>query len=58
MKHTGMNIVKNELSPTQKIKQELMPLPIPTSFPKSKLDLVVKLVKMAKNLVVDKGMQY
>lgn len=58
MKHTGMNIIKNELSPTQKIKQELMPLPIPTSFPKSKLDLVVKLVKMAKNLVVDKGMQY
>jgi len=58
MKHTGMNTVKNELNPIQKIKSELMPVPIPTSFPKSKLDLVIKAVKMVKNLVVDKGIHY
>ena len=58
MKHTGMNTVRNELNPSQKIKNELKPLPIPTSFPKSKLDLVIKIVKMAKNLVVDKGIHY
>lgn len=58
MKHTGMNIVKNELMPTQHIKQQLMPIPIPTSFPKSKLDLIIKAIKLAKNLIVDKGVQY
>lgn len=58
MKHTGMAIVKNELNPIQKIKGELMPLPIPTSFPKSKIDLVIKAIKMVKNLVVDKGIHY
>lgn len=58
LKHTGMNIVKNELNPIQKIKSELLPVPIPTSFPKSKLDLVIKAMKMVKNLVVDKGIHY
>jgi len=58
LKHTGMNIVKNELNPIQKIKSELLPVPIPTSFPKSKLDLVIKAIKMAKNLIVDKGIHY
>lgn len=58
LKHTGMNIVKEELNPTQKIKSELMPLPIPTSFPKNKIDLVIKAIKMVKNLVVDKGIHY
>lgn len=58
LKHTGMNIVKEELNPTQKIKSELMPLPIPTSFPKSKIDLVIKAIKMVKSLVVDKGIHY
>lgn len=58
LKHTGMNIVKDELNPTQKIKSELMPLPIPTSFPTSKLDAVIKIIKMAKSLVVDKGIHY
>lgn len=58
MKHTGMSTVKNELNPIQKIKSELMPVPIPTSFPKSKLDLVIKAIKMVKNLVVDKGIHY
>lgn len=58
LKHTGMNIVKDELNPTQKIKSELMPLPIPTSFPKSKIDLVIKVIKMVKNIVVDKGIHY
>lgn len=58
MKHTGMNTIKSELNPTQKIKSELMPLPIPTSFPKSKLDAVIKLIKITKNLVVDKGIHY
>ena len=58
LKHTGMNIIKDELNPTQKIKSELMPLPIPTSFPKSKIDLVIKAIKMVKNIVVDKGIHY
>lgn len=58
LNHTGMNIVREELNPTQKIKSELMPLPIPTSFPKSKIDLVIKAIKMIKNLVVDKGIHY
>jgi len=58
LKHTGLNIVKEELNPTQKIKSELMPLPIPTSFPKNKIDLVIKAIKMVKNLVVDKGIHY
>ena len=58
MKHTGMNTVRNELNPSQKIKSELKPLPIPTSFPKSKLDAVIKVIKIAKNLIVDKGIHY
>ncbi len=58
LKHTGMNIVKNELNPTQKIKNELMPLPIPTSFPTNKLDAVIKVIRMAKSIVVDKGIHY
>lgn len=53
-----MNIVKEELNPTQKIASELIPLPIPTSFPKNKIDLVIKAIKMVKNLVVDKGINY
>jgi hypothetical protein len=58
LKHTGMNIVKNELNPTQTIKNELMPLPIPTSFPTSKLDAVIKIIRMAKSIIVDKGIHY
>lgn len=58
MQYTGMATVRNELDPLQKIKNELKPLPIPTSFPKSKLDAVINIVKMAKNLIVDKGIHY
>jgi len=58
MKHTGMETIRNELNPSQKIRNELKPLPIPTSFPKSKLDAVIKIVKMVKNLIVDRGIHY
>lgn len=58
LKHTGMNTVRKELSPVQDIKSQIMPMPIPTSLPKNTLDLVVKVVKMAKNIIVDNGIQY
>lgn len=57
MKHTGMGVVKNELNPTQKAKQEIMPIPLPTSFPKSAVDLAFKVAKTIKN-IIDTGVQY
>ena len=57
-KHTGINTIRQEIDPRQKIKNAIMPLPLPTSFPTSKVDLIIKAVKMMKNLVVDKGIHY
>ena len=58
LSNTGINAIKNEINPIQKAKQAIIPIPIPTSFPKNKIDMVVKVIKLAKNLVVDKGIQY
>ena len=57
-KHTGINTIRQELDPRQKIRNAIMPIPLPTSFPTSKIDLIIKAVKLAKNLVVDKGAHY
>ena len=57
-KHTGINTIRQELDPRQKIRNTIMPIPLPTSFPTSKIDLIIKAVKLAKNLVVDKGAHY
>lgn len=57
MEHTGMRVVKNELNPIQKVKQEIMPIPLPTSFPKSAVDLAFKIAKTIKK-VIDTGIQY
>lgn len=57
-KQTGMDIVKGELNAVQKAKKEIMPLPIPTSLPKNKIDLIIKVVKLIKNISMDKGIQY
>lgn len=54
----GMDKVKQELNPLQNIKKEIMPIPIPTSFPKSKIDLVIKAIKTIKNIAIDKGIQH
>ena len=35
-----------------------MPTPLSTSFPKSKIDLIIKAADLVKNLVVDKGINY
>ena len=57
-KHTGINTIRQELDPRQKIRNTIMPIPLPTSFPTSKIDLIIKVVKLAKKLVVDKGAHY
>ena len=57
-KHTGINTIRQELDPRQKIKNAIMPLPLPTSFPTSKVDLIIKTVKHVKGLVIDKGAHY
>ncbi|MDY3538176.1 DUF5712 family protein [Riemerella anatipestifer] len=56
-KSIGLDTVKQELNPIRKAKQEIMPIPLPSSLPKSKIDLVIKMVKVLKN-AVDKGVQY
>ncbi|MRM84279.1 DUF5712 family protein [Riemerella anatipestifer] len=53
----GIDTVKQELNPIRKAKQEIMPIPLPSSLPKSKIDLVIKMVKVLKN-ALDKGVQY
>lgn len=57
-KVTGVNEIKQELNPVAKAKKEIMPIPLPTSLPKSKIDLVIKVIKLLKNVSVDKGIQY
>ena len=57
-KHTGINTIRQKLDPRQKIRNAIIPIPLPTSFPTSKIDLIIKAVKLAKNLVVDKGAHY
>lgn len=54
---TGVNEIKNEINPVQKAKKEIMPIALPTSLPKSKIDLVIKTLKLIKN-TIDKGIQY
>lgn len=57
MKHTGMDSVRNELDVVRKAKQEIMPVPLPSSFPVSKIDFVFKIGNIIKN-VLDKGIGY
>lgn len=58
MKETGMQTVKSELMPIHQIKSQIMPLPIPTSLPKNKVDLAVKAIKLVMGLVKDRGLGY
>ena len=58
LKKTGLYEIKRELNPVANIKKEISVLPIPTSLPKSKLDLIFKAVKMIKNVAFDKGISH
>ena len=58
MELLGINEIKKEINPMNTIRQEIMPLPIPTNIPKSKLELVMQIVKTAKNIAMGQGLQY
>ena len=58
MKETGMQTVKSELMPIHQIKSQIMPLPIPTSLPKNKVDLAIKAIKLVMGLVKDRGIGF
>lgn len=58
MELLGINEIKKEINPMNTIRQEIMPLPIPTNIPKSKLELVIQIVKTAKNIAMGQGLQY
>lgn len=58
LKETGLQTVKSELLPVHQIKSQIMPLPIPTSLPKNKVDLAVKAIKLVMGLVKDRGLGY
>lgn len=53
-KHTGINKIKQELMPFQKIKDQLGIANIPTSFPTSITREAVKVVRK----IIDKGLEY
>jgi len=53
-KHTGVNKIKQELMPFQKIKDQLGVANIPTSFPTSITKAAVKVVRK----IIDKGLEY
>ncbi len=58
MKSTGLSTVTGELSkPMGHIKNELMPINIPVSIPKTPLQVAVKVIKLLKSAVLDKGME-
>ena len=54
MKHTGLNAIKQNISPVQSIKQEIGIAKIPTSFPKSITELGIKIAKK----VISQGFEY
>ena len=49
-KHTRYQHDRQELDPRQKIRNAIMPIPLPTSFPTSKIDLIIKVVKTDEKL--------
>lgn len=53
----GIKAVMNEISPVQKIKSQISMIPIPTSIPKSKLGIIIKLGKMIKNVTIDRSIE-
>lgn len=58
MKQIGLDKVKQELNPIQQAKHQIAPIPIPTSLPKGVTDLAIKAIKIAKNMIIDKGIHY
>lgn len=58
IKQTGLQTVKNELLPIAQIKQQLMPIPIPTSLPKNKVDLAIKAIKLVLGMAKDRGIGF
>lgn len=54
MKHTGLNMIKQNISPVQDIKKSLGISKIPTSFPKSVTDVVIKVAKK----IISQGVEY
>ena len=53
--YTGLSKVRQELNPTSEFRKEFKNIPLPTHFPKTKLEAVKKVVMHLKNLVIDKG---
>lgn len=54
MKHTGINHIKQNISPVQSIKKQMGIANIPTKIPKTPLDLAYKVGKK----IIDKGLGY
>lgn len=58
LKAIGGNEIRNELDPTRRAKQELMPIPIPTRLPTGVLDASLMVLRTLKSAIIDKGMGY
>ena len=54
MKHTGLNLIKQNISPVQTIKNEIGIANIPTKLPTSAKELVLKVAKK----IITKGFEY
>ncbi|UTG66815.1 hypothetical protein J2O02_18285 (plasmid) [Elizabethkingia anophelis] len=57
-KHTGVKEIEATLNPIVNIKSQISAIPLPTSLPVSKVDAIKKLVKMVKQVAIDKGIEH
>lgn len=53
--HTGLSKMRQELNPTNEFRKEFKDIPLPTRFPKTKLEAVKKVVMQVKKMVMDTG---
>ncbi len=58
LEKSGIYDIKREANPIKNIKDEISFLPIPTSIPKGKIDLLIKAIKLIKNIAFDKGLSH
>lgn len=58
LEKSGLYEIQRELNPVRNIAKEISVLPIPTSIPKSKIDLLIKAIKLIKNVSFDKGLSH
>ncbi len=58
LEKTGIYEIKRELNPIGNIKKEIGFFPVPSSLPKSKIDLLMKAIKIIKTVSFDKGISH